>query len=76
MILGRFGSSEYDENRYGIGTDKGEYTLHCGDCFEIQLNGLWIKVRIEKNENGWYLIGNDGRKYDVPWMAVPAKVEI
>lgn len=77
--VGRLGVSEYDSSRYGIGfNDDGFYekTLHCGDCFEIkQADGSWLWVRIEMNENGWYLIDEDDQCHDMPWMAVPARIE-
>jgi len=30
--------------------------LHCGECFEVLLNGNWIHTRIEL-DNDWYLVG-------------------
>lgn len=44
----------------------GDYGLHCGDCFQVQVNGTWIDVRIELCssgfEDGWYLIGTPAEK--------------
>lgn len=76
MKIGRFGSSEYDTDRYGIGFEDGtEHTLHCGDCFEIQqVDGSWISVRIEKGEHGWYLVDTKENHHDIPWKAVNAKI--
>jgi hypothetical protein len=40
--------------------DEREYEFHCGDCFEIQIEGKWYPVRIEHSmsvNGGWYLIG-------------------
>lgn len=76
---GRFGYSQYETDRYGIGfeTDSGfeEYTLNCGDCFQLQLLGIWTSVRIELNEFGsWYLIDDQGTNHDIPWRAVPARL--
>lgn len=34
--------------------------LHCGDCFELKVNGEWKEVRIEHSsgvQGGWYLKG-------------------
>lgn len=47
----------------------GAYALHCGDCFEVQIEGVWHQVRIEHTssseiDNGWYLIG-------APWEKFP-----
>ena len=78
MKVGRFGYSQYDSERYRIGfeTDSGfeEYTLHCGDCFQLQLLGIWTTVGIERNEFGWYLIDDQGMNKDIPWMTVPARL--
>lgn len=42
----RFGLEEY----YG--------RLHCGECFEVKVNGQWIPVRIESGyPDKWYLVG-------------------
>lgn len=30
--------------------------LHCGECFEVKINGKWKKTRIEKSGE-WYLVG-------------------
>ena len=34
----------------------GERELHCGDCFELEVRGKWIDVRIEFSDD-WYFIG-------------------
>lgn len=30
--------------------------LHCGEAFDVKINGKWIHTSIEKS-NGWYLVG-------------------
>ena len=30
--------------------------LHCGDCFDVLLDGRWVPARLEKNKD-WYLVG-------------------
>jgi len=40
---------QYDIEKYYGG-------LHCGECFEVLLNGKWIHTRIEL-DNDWYLAG-------------------
>lgn len=58
MIQGRLGYNS-DNDRYGILSmdlweDDG---LHCGECFEVLVDGKWIEDRIEMNRNGeWYLV--------------------
>lgn len=77
-MIGRLGISEYDNNRYGIGLEDGgghfyEDPLHCSDCFEVWLDGVWVSVRIEW-DGYWYLIDrNLGKRYEMPWHAVPAR---
>lgn len=57
MILGYNSSLK----RYGV-LDfdlwvKGKEGLNCGQCFEIFINGEWVKDRLEiKNNNTWYLV--------------------
>jgi len=50
----------YDKScgRYDIVFNDGSYYggLHCGDCFEIHMNGDWTPVRIEYSRE-WYLPG-------------------
>lgn len=75
--IGRFGISEFDSNRYGIGyNESGEFeecTLSCGDIIEIEIDGVWLTVRIEKNEYGWYLIGESDKRLNVPYFATKAR---
>ena len=30
--------------------------LHCGETFEVKINGKWVTTRIEMGRN-WYLVG-------------------
>lgn len=50
-----------ETQRYDICFGTGDYYggLHCGDCFEIFLDGKWVKTRLEMNvmNNEWYLVG-------------------
>ncbi len=32
--------------------------LHCGETFDVKINGRWIPTRIEMG-NDWYLVGID-----------------
>ena len=54
------GSLVFDEysGRYDIRFDLEDYYggLHCGETFEVMVNGTWQPTRIEYGEN-WYLIG-------------------
>lgn len=52
----------YENERFGI-LDKmdlwADSGLHCGECFEVLINGEWIPDRIEmKRDNVWYLVEN------------------
>lgn len=52
----------YENERFGI-LDKmdlwADSGLHCGECFEVFINGEWIPDRIEmKRDNVWYLVEN------------------
>ncbi len=51
----------YDTERYEF--DGRE--IHCGDCFEVQLDGQWLQARTEYRNDGWYLIifNTDGSSY-------------
>ena len=33
--------------------------LHCGDCFDVEINGTWVPTRIESYfaSDVWYLVG-------------------
>lgn len=76
-MIGRLGVCEHDSDRYGIGLkdEEGHFyedPLHCGDGFEVWLNGSWVSVRIEWDGH-WYLIDCLGKRYEMPWQAVPAR---
>jgi len=47
------GSGRYDI-RFGLTDYYGG--LHCGECFEVLVNGRWKATRIEMGDN-WYLVG-------------------
>lgn len=49
----------YKEN--GIEHDYGG--IHCGEVFEVQLNGKWVTTRVEMDED-WYLVGLPGLKLE------------
>lgn len=54
------GALFYDRTsgRYDICFGPEEYYggLHCGECFDVKVQGEWIPVRIEM-EDDWYLVG-------------------
>ena len=56
----REGNLYYDKSsgRYDIRFDVESYYggLHCGDCFDVEVDGRWIPVRIEMDDD-WYLVG-------------------
>lgn len=46
-----YGKMDFDGNRWSI----GGHDLHCGDCFDVLINGVWVSARIEQADNGkWY----------------------
>ena len=49
---------DYESERYDIRFDLEEYYggLHCGECFDVLINGAWVSTRIEMYED-WYLVG-------------------
>lgn len=56
------GALVYDERterfdiRFGLEEHYGG--LHCGDCFDVKINGEWKSTRIEMAfDEGWYLVG-------------------
>lgn len=63
----REGALWYDKEsgRYDIRFGLEEYYggLHCGECFDVKVEGKWIPVRIEMNED-WYLVGLPNVKLD------------
>lgn len=57
MITGRLGYNPKTQ-RYGLlVADLWEHTgLHCGERLEIEVNGVWLKTRMEINpKRQWYL---------------------
>jgi hypothetical protein len=45
--------------RYDIRFGREEYYggLHCGECFDVLIDGKWIPTRIEMTEKReWYLV--------------------
>ena len=44
-------------NSYSERYEIDDIELHCGDCFQVFVDGQWIDTRIEVNKNGYYLIG-------------------
>lgn len=63
----REGALWYDKEsgRYDIRFRLEEYYggLHCGECFDVKVEGKWIPVRIEMDED-WYLVGLPNVKLD------------
>ena len=53
-------SGRYDI-RYGMESYYGG--LHCGECFEVKINDVWVPVRIEMDED-WYLVGLPLKRLD------------
>lgn len=53
-------SGRYDI-RFGLKESYGG--LHCGECFDVKVEGKWISVRIEMDED-WYLVGLPNVKLD------------
>lgn len=52
----------YKNKRYGfLVRDLWENDgFHCGDTFEVKINGEWVKTRIEMTTDGeWYLINTN-----------------
>jgi len=67
-----------EDGRYTFNytTDEGYDTspggFHCGDCFEVQLNGTWIVTRIEMDANrNWYLVGLPGLEIEGLLARIP-----
>lgn len=54
------GTLVYDlaTDRYDIRFDLGCYYggLHCGECFDVLIDGEWKPTRIEMADD-WYLVG-------------------
>ena len=56
----RVGNLFYDPEigRYDIrfGVESFYGGLHCGDCFDVKVDDVWVPVRIEMADD-WYLVG-------------------
>ena len=63
----REGNLFYDKEsgRYDIRFGMESYYggLHCGECFEVKINEVWVPVRIEMDED-WYLVGLPLKRLD------------
>ena len=63
----REGNLFYDKEsgRYDIRFGMESYYggLHCGECFEVKMNDVWVPVRIEMDED-WYLVGLPLKRLD------------
>ena len=63
----RVGNLFYDKEsgRYDIRFGMESYYggLHCGECFEVKINDVWVPVRIEMDED-WYLVGLPLKRLD------------
>ncbi len=45
------------------------HELHCGDCFEAEIDGVWVQTRIEHSQSsthshGWYLVTHPEQPLD------------
>lgn len=49
----------YEDRYYLYQNEDYMHNFHCGDCFEIYYaeDNEWVEVRLEMDNNGWYLIG-------------------
>lgn len=63
----REGNLFYDKEsgRYDIRFGMESYYggLHCGECFEVKINDVWVPVRIEMDED-WYMVGLPLKRLD------------
>ena len=63
----REGNLFYDKEsgRYDIRFGMESYYggLHCGECFEVKINDVWVPVRIDMDED-WYLVGLPLKRLD------------
>lgn len=74
MKEGRLGYN-YKNDRYGIlnfdlWEDDG---LHCGETFEVYLNGEWVQDRIEMSGTQWYLVYSNLKGADLEGIKVKIK---
>lgn len=49
---------DHQNDRWHIYGNSLEYDLHCGDCFEILIDGIAIQCRLEL-QHDWYIILGD-----------------
>ena len=43
------------------GDQRNDGGIHCGECFEVCLNGVWVPTRMEMDiSRRWYLVGLPG----------------
>lgn len=63
MTEGRL-SYNQEQDRYGL-LVSGYWNppgLHCGECLEVMVDGIWTSTRIEMDITGlWYLVGTPYR---------------
>lgn len=59
MVVGRL-SYNHENGRYGLikGGLWEHYGFHCGETFEVDVNGEWVWTRMEIHVTGvWFLVG-------------------
>lgn len=62
-------SYNQEEGRYGLLVGGLWYHpgLHCGECLEVDVDGVWTACRMEMDSGIWYLVGapyrGDGLEY-------------
>lgn len=44
--------------------------LHCGQVLEVEIDGVWKPVRVEKNDD-WYLVG---LKDSIPILGLKTRI--
>lgn len=62
----KYGTMFYNTNtdRFDIIFKDGtSHDLHCGDCFDVYIGGIYYPTRIEMS-NRWYLVGIKGTKLE------------
>lgn len=72
MIQGRLGYNK-ENDRYGIlSMDLWENEgLHCGETFEVKIDGKWQADRIEMNNNKeWYLVHSKLKGEELEYLQV------
>ena len=64
---------DYPGNRWIAQHPKGHYSLHCGDCFHLHINGKYIPARIELGWQWYVILGDtrlDLREQDTYWIKI------